>query len=59
MNINEIINEKHLSKYRLAKSSGIPYMTLNDICNGKTGLDKCSAGTVYKLAKVLGVTVEE
>ncbi|MBP5311327.1 MAG: helix-turn-helix transcriptional regulator [Clostridia bacterium] len=59
MNINEIINEKHLSKYRLAKSSGIPYMTLNDICNGKTRLDKCSADTVYKLAKELDVTMEE
>ena len=59
MNINEIINEKHLSKYRVAKNSGIPYMTLNDICNGKTRLDKCSADTVYKLAKELDVTMEE
>ncbi len=59
MNINEIINEKHLSKYRVAKKSGIPYMTLNDICNGKARLDKCSADTVYKLAKELDVTMEE
>ncbi len=59
MNVNEMILQKNYSKYRVAKNSGIPYMTLNDICNGKTGLDKCSAGTVYKLAKVLGVTVEE
>ena len=59
MNVSNIINEKHLSKYRVAKNSGIPYMTLNDICNGKTRLDKCSADTVYKLAKELGVTMEE
>ncbi len=59
MNINEIIYERHLSKYRVAKNSGIPYMTLNDICNGKTKLNKCSADTVYKLAKELDVTMEE
>lgn len=59
MNISEIIAEKHLSKYSVAKHSGIPYMTLNDLCNGKTRLDKCNADTVYKLAKELGVTMEE
>lgn len=59
MNINEIIEQKHLSKYRIAKDSGIPYTTLNDICSGKTRLEKCSAETVYKLAKHLGVQMEE
>ena len=59
MDINEMMQQKHLSKYRVAKNSGIPYMTLNDICNGKTRLDKCSADTVYKLAKELDVTMEE
>ena len=59
MNVNEIINQKHLTQYRVAKDSGIPYMTLNDICSGKTRLDKCSADTVYKLAKTLNVSMEE
>lgn len=59
MNVNEIISQNHLSKYRIAKNSGIPYMTLNDICSGKTRLDKCSADTVYKLAKELNVSMEE
>ncbi len=59
MCINDIMQQKHLSKYRVAKNSGIPYMTLNDICNGKTRLDKCSADTVYKLAKELDVTMED
>ena len=59
MSINEIINQKRLSKYRVAKNSGIPYMTLNDICNGKARIDKCSADTVYKLAKELNVSMEE
>ena len=59
MSVNDIINEKRLSKYRVAKNSGIPYMTLNDICTGKTRLDKCGADTVYKLSKELGVSMEE
>ena len=59
MNIDDIMQQKRLSKYRIAKNSGIPYMTLNDICNGKTRLNKCSADTVYKLAKELDVTMEE
>ena len=59
MNVSEIINQKRLSKYRVAKNSGIPYMTLNDICSGKTRLDKCSAETVYKLSRELNIPMEE
>ena len=59
MNVSERINQRHLSKYRVAKTSGIPYMTVNDICSGKARLEKCSAGTVYRLANVLGVSMEE
>ena len=47
-----------MTKYRLAVEAGIPHATLNDICSGKTKLEKCSAETVYKLAKVLGVSME-
>ena len=59
MNVSEIIRRNQTSKYRVAKNSGIPYMTLNDICTGKTQLGKCSAETVYKLSKELGVSMEE
>ena len=47
-----------MTKYRLAVQSGIPHATLSDICSGKTRLEKCSAETVYKLAKVLNVSME-
>ena len=53
MDINKLMQAKRLSKYRLAMRSGVPYMTLSDICSGKTRLEKCSAETVYKLAKAL------
>ena len=51
--------QQNLSIYRLAKNSGVPYATLNDICNGKTKLEKCSAETVYRLAHALDVSMEE
>lgn len=59
MTVNEIITMMHISKYRLAKNSDIPYMTINDICSGKTNIAECSAKTIYKLSKELGVSMEE
>ena len=41
--INELMKEKNITKYRLAKISDVPYMTVNDICNNKTDLRKASA----------------
>jgi transcriptional regulator with XRE-family HTH domain len=59
MTIQDILQEKNMSVYRLAKTSKIPYATVNDICNGKTRLEKCSAETVYRLAHALNVSMEE
>lgn len=58
MKLNEILTEKGITKYRLAKLSGIPYATLSDLCNGKTRIEKCSSETLYKIAKALNVTME-
>lgn len=59
MTIQDALQEKKMSIYRLAKESGVPYATLNDICNGKTRLEKCSAETIYRLARALSVSMEE
>lgn len=56
--LNKLMKEKNITIYRLSKDSGIPYATLNDICNGKTRLEKCSGETIYKLSKALRVTME-
>ena len=58
MIIEDLLAKRDMTKYRLAVQSGIPHATLNDICSGKTRLEKCSAETVYKLAKALGVSME-
>lgn len=58
MTINEIINERNITKYRLSKLSGVPNTTISDICSGKTSITKCSVETLYKISKVLDVTME-
>lgn len=59
MTIQNALKQKNISIYRLAKESGLPYATVNDICNGKAQLEKCSAETVYRLAQALDVSMEE
>jgi len=59
MYINSILEHKNMTKYMLSKKSGVPHTTVIDICNGKTMLNKCNVETVYKLAKTLGVSMED
>jgi transcriptional regulator with XRE-family HTH domain len=58
MIINDLLEKKNMSRYRLSKESGVAMTTITDICSGKADLDKCAAGTLYKIAKALGVTVD-
>lgn len=58
MTINEILAKKGMTKYRLAKQSGVPHATLSELCSGKTNIGKCSAETLYKISKALGVSME-
>lgn len=58
MSLNEILLQKNITKYRLWKESGVPQATISDICTGKTRIEKCSAETIYRIAKVLDVSME-
>lgn len=58
MSLNEMLMQKNISKYRLGKESGVPQATISDICTGKTRIEKCSAETIYRIAKVLDVPME-
>jgi len=55
----DLLNQKQITAYRLAKRSGVPYATVSDLCCGKTKVERCTAETVYRLAGALGMTVEE
>lgn len=57
--LEKILKEKNISIYQCAKLSGIPYTTLSELVRGKTKIGKCSAEVVYKLAKILNVSMEE
>ncbi len=58
MEINKLLQEKGLTKYRLSVLSGVPHATLSELCSGKTSIARCSVETIYKLAKTLGVSME-
>ncbi len=58
MILDDLLARRRMTKYRLAVDAGVPHTTLNDIFSGKTKLEKCSAETVYKLAKALNVSME-
>lgn len=58
MILDDLLKKQNMTKYRLAVEAGIPHTTLNDIFSGKTKLEKCSAETVYKIAKALSVPME-
>ncbi len=59
MTIREALKAKNMTIYRLAKESRLPYATVNELCNGKSRLEKCSAETIYKIAQVLDISMEE
>ena len=58
MSINDLLIQKSITKYRLWKESGVPQATISDLCSGKTRIEKCSAETIYRIAKVLNVSME-
>ena len=57
--IRELLNQRNLSVYKCAQLSGIPYTTLLEIVTGKTDIEKCSAETVYRLARTLDLSMED
>lgn len=59
MLIKEKLKENNMSMYRLSKESGVPQATISDICSGKADMEKCAVGTVYRIAKVLKVSIED
>ena len=57
--LGRILEERSMTIYQCAKLSGIPYTTLSEVVRGKTRIEKCSAETVYRLSKVLNVSMED
>lgn len=58
MTFQEYLQTKNMTGYRLSKCSGVPKTTVTDICTGKSSLEKCTAGTVKKIAEALDCSME-
>ena len=59
MDLQTWLDQHHISKYHLAKISGVPKTTIMDICAGRSDIERCAAGTVRQLAKALGLAMED
>ncbi len=59
MSFKSLVRSQKMSGYRLSKESGIPQTTVTDLLSHKASLLKCNSETLYKLSKVLGVSMEE
>ena len=53
------LKRKKYEYLQARKKSKVPYATVNDICNGKAQLEKCSAETIYRLAHALDISMED
>ena len=59
MNLNDLLKQKNMTKYRLSKVSGVPFTTVSEITTGKSKIKNCTGETLYKLAKALDVTIDD
>jgi transcriptional regulator with XRE-family HTH domain len=58
-NLQEYRKKSGLSQSKLAKQAGVNVRTLQDYEQGRKQLGQATAATVLRIAKVLGVTVED
>ena len=59
MSLKEMIEQQHLTRYKVAKMCNIPQSTMRDLCSGKTDIKKASVETLYKLEKAFSISMEE
>ena len=59
MTFEELLKQKNISIYMLAKKSDIPYTTINDLVHGRTNIANMSLKNAISIANVLDVNVYE
>jgi DNA-binding Xre family transcriptional regulator len=58
-NIETILTERGLSIYRLSKSTKLSYNTTHSLVKAEAIPDGTAYGTLKKIAKVLGVRIDD
>ena len=48
--LKSFLENNHISMYKLAGSSRVPYSTLNDLANHKLPVEKLKSGQLYALS---------
>ena len=59
MGIRNYLKNNSITVTRLHQKTGIPYMTLSDIINGRTAIDHTSVSTLVRLSDALGMDMSE
>ena len=59
MTLQEALQQSRLTKYQVAKETGIAFSAISDIFSGKRSLESCSAKTVQLLSVLFGYSMEE
>jgi DNA-binding Xre family transcriptional regulator len=59
MNTKDLLIQKNITKFRLSKINGVHISKISDIITYKAKIEKCSADTLYKLAKLLNLSMED
>ena len=57
-NFTAALEQSGFSMYSLARVTGIPYTTINELKNQKNDINRCPAETVFKIAEALQVPAE-
>ena len=57
--LKSFLENNHISLYKLAGSSSVPYSTLNDLANHKLPVEKLKSGQLYALSEALGISMNE
>ncbi|AXY26774.1 hypothetical protein CL176_10420 [Suicoccus acidiformans] len=47
--VEQLLSNNSISAYKISKEAGVPYMTVNDLRNGKSSIDNAKFGTIEKL----------
>ena len=59
MNFKELLAKKKVTGYELAKNTGIPYMTINDLINGRTIIQNVSLKHALAISDFLNIDIQE
>lgn len=57
--MEDLLKKQGLSVRALSIRADVPYTSMLELVRGKKAVEKAAAGTVYRIARVLGVSMEE